>query len=192
MITAIDPGTTESAFVVFAHDTILAKGDAVKNSDLIEMLADFRSQVVVCEMVACYGMPVGKETFETVRWIGKFEQAAKHLGLRYEDIYRAEVKMNLCKSMKANDGNIRQALIDRYGKVGTKKNQGKLYGVSKHIWSALAIAVTYHDKNKFFIADGKTCWFSTEPCETCFLPMATDGKNFWCSRGKCENESIQK
>ena len=40
----------------------------------------------------------------------------------YEYIYRKEEKMNICHTMRAKDSNIRQALIDRFGEVGTKKN----------------------------------------------------------------------
>ena len=39
----------------------------------------------------------------------------------FENLTKEE-KMNLCGSMKAKDSNIRQALIDRFGEVGTKKN----------------------------------------------------------------------
>ena len=75
---------------------------------------------IVIEMIASYGMPVGKEVFETCVWIGKFAQAS---GIKEEYIYRKEEKMNLCHSMKAKDSNIRQALIDRFGPVGTKNNK---------------------------------------------------------------------
>jgi hypothetical protein len=51
--------------------------------------------------------------------------------------------------MKAKDGNIRQALIDRFGVVGTKKNQGWFYGFSGDIWSAYAVGITYKDKLPF-------------------------------------------
>lgn len=74
---------------------------------------------IVIEMIASYGMPVGKEVFETCVWIGKFAQASN---LNEEYIYRKDEKMNICHSMKAKDSNIRQALIDRFGEVGTKKN----------------------------------------------------------------------
>jgi hypothetical protein len=63
-------------------------------------------------------------------------------------IYRAEEKMNLCYSMKAKDSNIRQALIDRFGEVGTKNNPGFFYGFKKDIWAAFAVGVTYLDKKK--------------------------------------------
>ena len=58
-------------------------------------------------------------------------------------VYRSEVKMHLCHTAKAKDGNIRQALIDKYGEPGTKKKPGKLYGVASHIWPALAVADFY-------------------------------------------------
>jgi hypothetical protein len=42
--------------------------------------------------------------------------------------------------MRAKDANIRQALIDKLGAVGTKKAPGPLYGISGHLWAALAVA----------------------------------------------------
>jgi len=52
-------------------------------------------------------------------WIGKFTEAS---GMKENYIYRKDEKMNICHSMRAKDSNIRQALIDRFGIVGTKKN----------------------------------------------------------------------
>jgi hypothetical protein len=77
---------------------------------------------VIIEMVASYGMAVGKEVFDTCVWIGRFKQKAIENDIDVEYIYRKEEKINLCQSMKAKDSNIRQALIDRFGVVGTKKN----------------------------------------------------------------------
>ena len=77
---------------------------------------------LVIEMIASYGMPVGKEVFETCVWIGRFIQVGNIYQKSNSYIYRKEEKMNLCHSMKAKDSNIRQALIDRFGPVGTKKN----------------------------------------------------------------------
>jgi hypothetical protein len=36
---------------------------------------------------------------------------------------------------------VRQALIDRLGPQGTKKNPGPTYGMRSHLWAALAVAV---------------------------------------------------
>ena len=62
--------------------------------------------------------------------------------------YRKDIKLHLCGTTKARDPNVRQALIDRLGKPGTKKNPGPTYGVSSHAWSALAVAVYASDQAK--------------------------------------------
>jgi len=92
-------------------------------------------------MVASYGMPVGREVFETVRWIGRFQQAW-HKPEEVRLIYRRDVKLHLCGSMRAKDPHVWQALIDKLGPVGTKASPGPLYGVKSHARSALAVAVT--------------------------------------------------
>ena len=66
-------------------------------------------------------MPVGKEVFETCVWIGRFIQIFNSK-INTHFIYRKDEKINICNSMKAKDSNIRQALIDRFGTVGTEKN----------------------------------------------------------------------
>lgn len=161
MIFAIDPGTTESAFVVVKDDLseVVNKGK-VTNQELIDIINEFvieytisgfnvfgedESLNVAIEMVASYGMAVGKEVFETCVWIGRFYQTFYKRVLEPTFIYRKDEKMCLCNSMKAKDSNIRQALIDRFGVVGTKKNPGYFYGFKKDIWAAMAVAVTYHD-----------------------------------------------
>lgn len=78
--------------------------------------------MLVIEMVASYGMPVGETVFETCVWIGKFMQIVESRKKKVNKVYRKDEKMNICHSMKAKDSNIRQALIDRFGEVGTKKN----------------------------------------------------------------------
>lgn len=145
MILAIDPGTTQSAFVWYSAGRISDFG-IVDNNQMIGILEQDSSPSiqVVIEMIASYGMAVGKEVFETVRWIGRFQQASI-----YPDdvkfIYRKDVKIHLCGSMKAKDANIRQALLDKVGPQGTKKDPGPTYGISKDVWSALAVAVTYSE-----------------------------------------------
>ena len=113
-----------------------------------------KCEVMAIEMVASYGMAVGKTVFETCMWIGRFMEAWESAtGTKPQQVYRKDVKMHLCGSMRAKDTNIRQAIIDRYpasggGKcpqIGTKKEPGPLYGVSKDIWSALAVAITYSE-----------------------------------------------
>ena len=61
---------------------------------------------------------------------------------KFRKVYRQDVKLHLCKSNKAKDGNIRQALIDKLGPQGTKKYPGPTYGIKSHAWAALGVAVT--------------------------------------------------
>jgi len=136
----IDPGPRESAYVVWDGRCVIESGDLL-NVELAKYLDSASDGVTVaCEWIESFGMAVGREVFETVFTIGAFSQ---HATLRL--VPRRDVKMHLCASPRAKDGNIRQALIDRFGVVGTKKNPGPLFGISSHRWSALAVAVTAHD-----------------------------------------------
>lgn len=155
MLLAIDPGPTESAYVILDEQLKPVKFDKILNLQLLDDLDVDRHQhiadVQYCaiEMIASYGMAVGKEIFDTCVWIGRFWERANFDEIRY--IYRIDEKMNLCQSMKARDSNVIQALVDRFapgqpnhGK-GTKRNPGWFYGFSKDIWQAYAVGVTFYD-----------------------------------------------
>ncbi len=156
MIVAIDPGNEQSAYVWLDSELRPVRAGIEENHEVVYMLQselEWDSTMVI-EMVSSYGMPVGESVFETVFWIGRFWQAAEDAGKRAK-IYRKDVKMNLCQSMRAKDSNIRQALIDRFGVVGTKKKQGWFYGFKKDMWAAYAVGVTYHDMIQNLIEEGK-------------------------------------
>jgi hypothetical protein len=90
-------------------------------------------------------MAVGAEVFDTVWWAGRFAEACQRVPVVM--LPRRAVKLALCADSRAKDANIRQALIDRFGgkdaAIGRKAAPGPLYGISRDMWSALAIAVTY-------------------------------------------------
>lgn len=153
MILAIDPGPEQSAYVLYDNGTAVSHGKSPNGVllDYVRLIqfngGPFRyADVVVIEMVASFGMPVGREVFETVFWIGVFAEAC---GISFERVTRGAVKLHLCHSMRAKDSNVRQALLDRFGgkekAMGNKRSPGPLYGVSGDVWSALAVAVTYAD-----------------------------------------------
>jgi hypothetical protein len=136
---AVDPGPVTSAFFVMLGETPSRTFGILQNESLKEFLRERKSTPLAIEMIASYGMPVGREVFETCVWIGRFLEA--HSGA-HQFVYRKDVRLHLCNSPRANDASIRQALIDKFGQPGTKKNPGVIYGVTKDVWSALAIGVT--------------------------------------------------
>lgn len=152
-ILAIDPGNTESGVaIVQMPDFRLEWFAKLKNEDVVKVATRYNFDEVAIEMVACYGMPVGKDIFETCLWIGRFiEQLKEH---KISFVYRKEEKIHLCGSMKAKDANIKQSLVNRYAKhdfksgKGTKKEPDTFYGVSKDVWQAIAVGVTHFEKIK--------------------------------------------
>lgn len=151
MILAIDPGTTESGFVFVLDGRVIESG--VEPNEAILRRIQHHGGKLAIEMIASYGMAVGREVFETCVWIGRFVQAYRDPAA-VKLVYRRDVKLHLCGSPQAKDPNIRQALLDLFprtggGKtpqIGTKSQPGPLYGVSSHAWAALAVAVTVTGK----------------------------------------------
>lgn len=154
-IMAIDPGNVYSAYCIMDDNYKLYGFDKTENKTVMEKLLDILDETgaVVIERIASYGMPVGKDVFETCEWIGRFAQEAeKKTSVDY--IYRKEEKLYICGSPQAKDVNIRAALIERFAQhdfkngKGTKKDPDVFYGVSADCWSAIAVAVSWFDKQK--------------------------------------------
>ena len=152
-ILAIDPGNIDTAYCVIDAETLKPIAfDKTQNELVLEQIVNPEHKIdrIAIEMIASYGMPVGKEVFDTCRWIGRFEQAAyEHTDCGIDLVYRKDVKLHICGDSRANDTNIRHALIDRFathdlraGK-GTKKNPDFFYGFRVDIWAAFAVGITY-------------------------------------------------
>jgi hypothetical protein len=140
MILAIDPGTTESGWVTYSMQRVLGSGVS-SNEDMLKIVTGSPADGLAIEMIASYGMAVGREVFETCVWIGRFRQAWRNPDA-VRLIYRRDVKLHLCGNPRAKDPNIRVALIDKLGAPGTKAKPGATYGVRSHAWAALGVAVT--------------------------------------------------
>ena len=138
-ILAVDPGTLESGWVIFSGRRVVESGVS-SNADTLARVAAWPHALAV-EMIASYGMPVGREVFETCVWIGRFVQAYRDSSLA-QLVYRKDVKLHLCGTSRAKDPHIRQALIDLIGPQGVKKAPGPTYGVKSNAWAALGVAVT--------------------------------------------------
>lgn len=159
-VLAIDPGPIESAYTVIHDNGEPIRFHKLPNVHLREKILiasnDFEEvDHVAVEMVASYGMAVGKDVFETCVWIGRFCEAIRGNWYPFSEpdlVYRRDVKMHHCGQVKAKDSNIRQALVDRFapgvrnhGK-GTKAEPGWFYGFSADVWQAYALAVLVADR----------------------------------------------
>lgn len=152
-IMAIDPGNIESAYCTMFEDYRPLNFEKIDNLHLAELLESRYFASVdrfVIERVACYGMPVGREVFNTCEWIGRFTQIIlSQYGRMPHYILRMDEKMEICHDVRAGDSNIRRALIDRFAQhdlkngKGTKKNPDFFYGFAKDIWAAYAVGYTY-------------------------------------------------
>ncbi len=155
IIFAIDPGFKQSGYVDWDGQAVLEK-NIIDNELLLKFLRKHLNNAVpkrtlVIEQIKSYGMSVGQTTFDTVFWSGCFWEAykgEKHL------IPRIEVKKHICNDGRAKDGNIIQALADRFaygvrnrGK-GIKSDKGFFYGFHDDIWQAMGLAVTFYDQNE--------------------------------------------
>lgn len=145
-VIAIDPGDKQSAILYWDNTNYtISKKEILDNEKILDYLQikSKSNTILVIEMIASYGMPVGVTVFETCLWVGRFIQA---WGGEYKLVYRKDIKLHLCNSPRAKDTNVRQALIDKYGEPGTKKCPGFLYGIKKDLWSALAVATYYNER----------------------------------------------
>jgi hypothetical protein len=148
IILAVDPGATQSGYCLFNDGSVTSSG-VTDNGDMLEIIRIGAFDILAVEMVASYGMSVGKSVFDTCVWVGRFTQAYYTPGAVIQ-VFRKDVKLHLCGTFRAKDTNVRQALIDMFARtgggktpqVGTKVQPGPLFGVSSHAWSALAVAVT--------------------------------------------------
>jgi len=137
IILGIDPGTTQSGWAYY-DGTVIDSG-VCDNDVLLETLPMMDADILALEVFEARGMPIGQDSIETILFTGRLMQAWPH---EYQRVKRSQVKLHLCGTNRAKDTNIRQALIDKLGPRGTKKEPGGTYGVSSHAWAALACAVT--------------------------------------------------
>jgi len=151
-VIGIDPGNIESALCVY-DGTRIVYCEKVSNKDFLNVLdvqilqAGISYPSIYIEDLQAMGMPVGIEVFDTAKFIGRIQY---HLELKnegYNMVKRTEIKLHHCNTTRAKDPNIRQALIDRFGDKGTKKQPGFFYGIAgSDQWSACAIAIYGYDQ----------------------------------------------
>lgn len=135
-IYGIDPGTTQSALIVWSPEKLSYIYD--DNSKIKSLVSSFNEGHMFIEMMNYQGrFGVGKETFGTCVEIGRFYEAAR---VPVTLITRNDIRLHWCQSVRAKDGDVTQVLKDTIGDKGTVKNPGPTHGVSSHGWQALAVA----------------------------------------------------
>lgn len=150
-IIGLDPGPKESAYASWdsLEKKLLICGRLTNDETLILIESMKYKPVPVTlaiEQIRGYGMAVGNEVFDTVEWIGRFYQQAKVNEVEVILIPRMEIKRIVCDGARtAKDKDVREALIYKYGDVGTKKSPGPLYGCAGDVWAALACAVSVEE-----------------------------------------------
>lgn len=144
-ILAIDPGSEQSAFVLWDTEQHCFTGEGkgiLNNYDLLAALPDiaFPANFGAIEMIQSYGFGVGRTTFQTCVWIGKFMHALDLQDWEGLALYgRPTIKGQIGGK---NDAEIRASLRLRYGEA----RKGELLeGVKKDIWAALALAVALEE-----------------------------------------------
>ena len=144
IVVGIDPGDTQSAYAIVCQDYSVAEAAKVDNESLTDVLkgASVCNSQVVVEGIQSYGMPVGRNVFDTCYQIGRILQICDDLGLPWTIYNRPEYTKAICGVQKISDSVLRQALLLRFG--GDKKGEplNKLKG-STDKRSAFAIAA-YH------------------------------------------------
>jgi len=150
VIFALDPGPVKSALVLYDGRVGLCQHYYALNDWILAYLSTYHAQpgdTLVIEQIASYGMPVGREVFDTCVWSGRFYQEWTRRRLLSVWITRQDVKLTLCGQARAKDANVRAALIDRFGGSQAIKKGGPLYKVSGDCWAALGVAIAATDPN---------------------------------------------
>ncbi len=175
-ILGIDPGTTKSGYVIYGRtgdEIAVTDSGEMDNMVLLKRLRAWPllkyypevkpSTFCAIENIEGMGFAVGKTTFETCIWIGRFIEAwAVATGTEAYRISRGDERIVMCggsfykdpvteRRHKVGDKEIRQACINRFeptggGKtpqIGIKKQPGPLYGMAGHAWQALSVAITW-------------------------------------------------
>jgi len=143
----IDPGPENSDAVILNSEGLVVEKVSCPNGEMYARVDNWRQQGerVVVEDFVPYGARLSYESMDTIKFIG-----ALYWAHGCEVLDRKTIKVQLCGVTSAKDADVRDALIHEYGgskerAIGKKKTPGPLYGITGHLWAALAVAVTAAD-----------------------------------------------
>ena len=102
MILGIDPGTAQSAYVLYEFEIPKIVDMGILPNDIFfdkmkEYCKCYGDSFMACvEDVGCYGMPVGREVFEMVRFSGRLQQLFFDSLILCKFVPRREIKLYFC------------------------------------------------------------------------------------------------
>jgi hypothetical protein len=153
-VLGIDPGPTESAWVLWDGKRIIQSGNSDNEVLVVRLTAngycwDVQPEVCAIEQIRGFGVMASDKLFDTCMWTGRFLQAFGEQRTHW--VPRKVAAAHICGvGGISKDQFVREALIARFGgketAIGNKRNPGPLYGISGHLWAALAVALTWMDK----------------------------------------------
>lgn len=152
LVLGIDPGDKESGYVIWdSNKKRIVKQNIIPNKVLLEKVLTphniSKIDAFAIEMIASYGMVVGKTIFDTCVWIGKFTQRIEDNNESVSLIYRKQITKWHCKNANADDALLRKYLIAKFGDPCDHTSITK--DVRSHTWSALAVATFYSEFKEY-------------------------------------------
>lgn len=158
LILGIDPGPNDSGYVIWdAEGEVIKKAEHVLNHEILPAFRNLSIEsgisVIAIEDPQAQKRPASVDFIETCKWVGRFQEAIERQ-IGYHDwaklvlIPYRDVSAYFCKIVNAKEKFVKNALISRYGDPGKKKTPGKLYGITGHCLSALAVAVVAGDREE--------------------------------------------
>jgi hypothetical protein len=141
MILGIDPGPRQSAYAFWVTDERrVYPVETLANEDFLFKMRFYKPDIVVIEDVAFYGKVLNKETFETLKMIGRLQEIfPEHILVTFPT-----KALHFCgRRNGVSSGMIAQVIQGNYGGKGTVKQPGPFYGVKGHEWDAVACAIFY-------------------------------------------------
>ena len=157
VVMAYDPGPRTSGAVEYdvASRRVTAAAKEMPTADMLRYLRSAKAGHALTsgalhafEDFEPRGMPCGHDICQSLKLIGHLQEIAPN-GSMF--IPRQQIKLALCGSSRANDANVRAAVIRWFAGrhnlaterdvIGRKASPGPCYGVSSHAWQALAVAL---------------------------------------------------
>ena len=148
LIIGVDPGPTESAYCLVTPTYEVFQAGKIPNAQMVAMLKQPPTELVaVIEGIQSYGMPVGREVFDTCYQVGRLLQVCDDNDIPTHIYNRPEYSRAICGAGKVTDAVLRQALLLRFG-ADTKGGPLHLLKGNSDKRSAYAIAVYHLDMTR--------------------------------------------